>query len=113
MATGYQLGGICYQDLHQLGARACADATGLVSGGHQSCKEYVPTGTHSVVLHLVVSRENGNIQSYQSNVFAQPCEYPTFNDTYLPLLAVALPVFALIFIGRRFFEIFRTDNNNV
>ena len=110
MATGYQLGGICYQTLHQMGARACADATGLVSGGHQSCKEYVPTGTHSVSLHMVVS-SSGNMQIYQSDVFAQPCEYPTFSDTYAPLLAAALPVFALIFIGRRFFEIFRENNN--
>lgn len=95
-----------------MGARACADATGLVSGGHQSCKEFVATGTHSVALNLLISG-NGKIQSYQSNVFAQPCEYPTFSDTYAPLLAAALPIFALIFIGRRFFEIFRTENNNV
>lgn len=111
MAAGYQLGGICYQDLHQLGARACADATGLVSGGHQSCTGFTPQAS-TVILNMAVSG-NGNIQNYQSTVFAQPCEYPTFNDTYLPLLAVILPAFALIFIGRRFFEIFRTENNNV
>ena len=107
MALGYQLNGTCHATLGNFARAACSQADGLVSGGFQSCTGH-STSASSVTLYLQTTGASGATQ-YTATLLPMPCEYPTFNDTYLPLIGAALPVLALIFVGKQLYSIFKTE----
>lgn len=107
MATGYQHGATCHASIQQAAAAACATAGGAISGGYQSCGGFSVAGS-AATLNLSATSPVG-AQSYSAFVQFQPCEYPTWSDTYLPIVAAALPFLAVIFIGKKLISIFNTD----
>lgn len=118
MAQGFQHGTSCLPTLQQYAINACVSATGKVSAGYQSCTGYsFHEATNKVSLNMVVTGfdvQNNSINSgYQIPLTPQPCEYPTFTDTYVPILASIIPVLALIWVGKRLYSVFNDRSNNV
>ena len=107
MATGYQQGTTCHASAQQAAVAACASANGSISSGYQSCGGFSVAG-NTATLNLAATSPVG-AQNYSAIVQFQPCEFPTWSDTYLPILAAAIPLFAVIFIGKKLISIFNTD----
>ena len=107
MASGYQQGTTCHASVQQAAVAACASDNGPVSGGYQSCGGFSVAGS-TATLNLAASSSVGT-QNYTATVQFQPCEYPTWSDTYVPIVAAAIPLLAVIFIGKKLLSIFTTD----
>ena len=112
MAAGYQLGTTCHDTIGNYARAACANAHGVVSGGLQSCTGHSTGDGGTVTLYLRTVGATGTTQ-YAAALRPTACEYPTFTDTYAPLIGAAIPVLALIWIGKRLYHIFKTEPNNV
>lgn len=108
MAQGYQFGTACYPTMLDVAEVACASANGLVSAGYQSCTG-VSIGVTDIQLSLLI--KGSGEYAYTQKIKPSACQYPTFNDTYLPLLAVIIPVFALVFVGKKMVSIFNYDGS--
>ena len=108
MAQGYQFGTACYPSMLDVAEIACASANGLVSAGYQTCAG-TSISASGVQLSLLIKGQGE--YAYTQQIKPAVCQYPTFNDTYLPLLAVIIPVFALIFMGKKILSIFNYEGS--
>lgn len=107
MATGYQHGTTCHASVQQAAVAACASANGAISNGYQSCGGFSVAGNTATL--NIAAFSSVDTQNYTATVQFQPCEYPTWSDTYLPIVAAAIPLLAVIFIGKKLLSIFTTD----
>lgn len=113
MATGYLAGGICQATLIEYASHKCAEAGGsLSSGGYQTCASY-DIQDNSVILNMVVKRPPMSDDSYMVVLAPQQCEYPSWSDTYIPILVVIAPIFALVFVGSIIKNLFSPNAENV
>lgn len=111
MAQGFQHGAVCHETMQQAAQAACSAFGGTTSGGLFLCSA---TEVHSSVatLHFTQITAEGS-KPFSVQFTPQSCEYPTWGDTYLPLLGAMVPLLFLVWVGRRVVELFKSEKENV